>query len=143
MFNRFTGPPTLPLPGEKPKQASTWPPAAVLIPGRSVTFEFCTVSDYNERKRSDLQWGFRCVVKGFLHHSDLPMSWLSDTERAVGYLCALSAGTLIAGSGYEPTPDELELKYVSSLLLSTCKFKSVDGTMSSYGLLACCVYHLH
>ncbi len=39
---------------------SKWPPNALIVPGSSVSFDFQTASDYNERKRYAL--AFSCTV---------------------------------------------------------------------------------
>ncbi len=103
MFHDFSG-----------HDKADWPPAALIVPGNTVTFAFQTASDYNEKKDIKYRWGFRCVVKGYVDSHDIPSAvtasspqesmvltrarvWLNGLESQLGSFGAVCAGNLIAG----------------------------------------------
>ncbi len=86
---------------------SGWPPAALIVPGNRLSFDFQSASDYREKKDSKHRWGFRCVVKGYADAQHLPATasaelgqrrlWLNLLESQLGSFGAVCAGNLIAG----------------------------------------------
>ena len=108
IFSRFSGPPR----GQIEDSEVNWPPAAVLVPGNAVQFDFQTASDYAERKKPLLRYGFRCTVKGLNGQSSADFDWLRTVEAQVAYLSSVCAYSLIGSSNAPPSQFELSHQHI-------------------------------